>query len=404
LNTQATKPYGHSQYFAALDGFRGVFALLVAVHHSAWFSYLNYRTFIDQAFVVIDLFFAFSGFLLYTLYHNKLGNKAECTAFMKRRFARLYPLHLFMLFVFIAYALLRVFANKTGIAGLTEGEILPFQAGAPENWATLLSNLTLTHSMGLHDQLSFNYPSWTVSVEFFTYFLFMAMMVWAAPKKAWHFAVIGLGVMGIYYGLSQVPPKDGFTAKMDITYDFGFFRCVAGFFIGVVSARIYAAVKAKKLLPDRMGVKTWTVVEVAMLTIGGIFLVYFQGPLQFYVGPVIFLFMLVFAFDGGLVSRFMGQKLFQYFAKISYSVYMVHVIISLAFTIVGPRLFPNHITIPELLDFGGEGSGIWGDVYMVPYLLTVILVSHFTYHFVEVPGGKFLRGLKLSKSEPKVAA
>jgi len=191
---------------------------------------------------------------------------------------------------------------------------------------------------------------------------------------------------------------------MDITYDFGFFRCVAGFFIGVVSARIYAAVKAKKLLPDRMGVKTWTVVEVAMLTIGGIFLVYFQGPLQFYVGPVIFLFMLVFAFDGGLVSRFMGQKLFQYFAKISYSVYMVHVIISLAFTIVGPRLFPNHITIPELLDFGGEGSGIWGDVYMVPYLLTVILVSHFTYHFVEVPGGKFLRGLKLSKSEPKVAA
>jgi len=140
LNTQATKPYGHSQYFAALDGFRGVFALLVAVHHSAWFSYLNYRTFIDQAFVVIDLFFAFSGFLLYTLYHNKLGNKAECTAFMKRRFARLYPLHLFMLFVFIAYALLRVFANKTGIAGLTEGEILPFQAGAPENWATLLSN------------------------------------------------------------------------------------------------------------------------------------------------------------------------------------------------------------------------------------------------------------------------
>lgn len=404
MNTQATKPYGHSQYFAALDGFRGVFALLVAVHHSAWFSYLNYRTFIDQAFVVIDLFFAFSGFLLYTLYHNKLGNKAECTAFMKRRFARLYPLHLFMLFVFIAYALLRVFANKTGIAGLTEGEILPFQAGAPENWATLLSNLTLTHSMGLHDQLSFNYPSWTVSVEFFTYFLFMAMMVWAAPKKAWHFAVIGLGVMGIYYGLSQVPPKDGFTAKMDITYDFGFFRCVAGFFIGVVSARIYAAVKAKKLLPDRMGVKTWTVVEVAMLTIGGIFLVYFQGPLQFYVGPVIFLFMLVFAFDGGLVSRFMGQKLFQYFAKISYSVYMVHVIISLAFTIVGPRLFPNHITIPELLDFGGEGSGIWGDVYMVPYLLTVILVSHFTYHFVEVPGGKFLRGLKLSKSEPKVAA
>jgi len=397
-SNETSRPQSKPIYFGALDGFRGVFALLVAVHHSAWFSYINYRSFIDQAFVIIDLFFAFSGFLLYTLYHNKLGNKAECTAFMKRRFARLYPLHLFMLLVFVAYAVARIIASKAGIAGLSEGEVLPFQAGASENWATLLSNLTLTHSMGLHDALSFNYPSWTVSVEFFTYFLFMAMMVWAAPKKAWHFVLIGLGAMGIYYGLSQVPPKDGFTPKMNITYDFGFFRCVAGFFIGVVAARICGAVKARKLLPESMGVKTWTAVELMMLTIGGIFLVYFQGPLQFYVGPVIFLFMLVFAFDGGLVSRFMSQKLFQYLAKISYSVYMVHVIVSIAFSIIGQRLFSNHITFPELLDFGGEGSGIWGDVYMVPYLLTVIFISHFTYRFVEVPGGRFLQKFSFRKA------
>lgn len=388
---ELSRPQSKSIYFGALDGFRGVFALMVAVHHSAWFSYLNYRSFIDQAFVIIDLFFAFSGFLLYTLYHKKLDSRAGCVEFMKRRFARLYPLHLFMLLIFIAYAVMRVFASKAGVAGLSEGEILPFEAGAPENWATLLSNLTLTHSMGLHDGLSFNYPSWTVSVEFFTYFLFMAMMVWAAPKKAWHFVLIGLLVMGIYYGLSQVPPKDGFTPKMDITYDFGFFRCVAGFFLGVIAARIYRAVKTDNLIPPSMGVKAWTGIEAAMIVIGGIFLVYFQGPLQFYVGPVILLFMLVFAFDGGLISRFMSQKIFQYLAKISYSVYMVHLIVAIGFAIIGTRLFPNHITVPELLDFGADGSGIWGDIYMIPYLLTVILISHFTYHYVEVPGGRFLR-------------
>jgi len=390
-------PQNKPIYFGALDGFRGIFALMVAVHHTAWFSYLNYRSFIDQAFVIIDLFFAFSGFLLYTLYHEKLGNRQDCMAFMKRRFARLYPLHLFMLFVFIAYALVRLLANKIGIAG---GEILPFQAGAPENWATILSHLTLTHSMGLHDYLSFNFPSWTVSVEFYTYFLFMAMMVWAAPKKFWHFCAMGLVVLAIYYGLSLVPPKDGFSPKMDITYDFGFFRCVAGFFIGVIVARIYKTVKSKDILSASLSVKKWTMIELLMLTIGGVFLVYFQGPLQFYVGPVIFLFMLVFAFDGGWVSYFMSRKPFQYLAKISYSVYMVHVIIALAFGIIGPRLFPNHITIPELLDFGGEGSGIWGDIYMVPYLLTVILVSHFTYHFIEVPGGRFLRKLSFRHTRP----
>ncbi len=393
MNAPQSKPI----YFGALDGFRGIFALMVAVHHSAWFSYLNYRSFIDQAFVIIDLFFAFSGFLLYTLYHKKLRNREDCILFMKRRFARLYPLHMFMLLVFIAYALVRIAANKSGVASFGADEILPFHAGAAENWASLLSNFTLTHSMGIHDQLSFNYPSWTVSVEFFTYFLFMTMMVWAAPKKLWHFIVMAMAVLAIYYGLSQVPAKDGFTRKMDITYDFGFFRCVAGFFIGIIVARIYAAVKTKNLLPRTMDVKKWTFIEAGTLIIGGIFLVYFTGPLQFYVGPVIFLFMLVFAFDGGLISWFMSRKPFQYLAKISYSVYMVHLIIALAFAIIGPRLFPNHITIPELLDFGGDGTGIWGDVYMIPYLATVIFVSHFTYHFVEVPGGRFLRKLSFRK-------
>jgi len=252
--------------------------------------------------------------------------------------------------------------------------------------------------MGVHDQLTFNAPSWTISVEFFTYFLFMGMMLWAAPKKAWHFALIGLGCLGIYYGLSQLPPKDGFTRKMDITYDFGFFRCVAGFFIGVVAARVYAAVKANELLPKTMGVKTWTGVELLMMTIGGIFLVYFQGPLQFYVGPVIFLFMLVFSFDGGLVSRFMSHKIFQYLAKISYSVYMVHFLISIVFNIVGTRLFPEHIVVPQLLDFGADGSGLWGDMFMVPYLATVLIVSHLTYHFVEVPGGRFLQKFSFRKA------
>ncbi|MEP1229433.1 MAG: acyltransferase [Litorimonas sp.] len=393
-----SSPQNKPIYFGALDGFRGVFALLVAVHHSAWFSYLNYRSFIDQAFVIIDLFFAFSGFLLYTLYHNKLSNRDECKAFMKRRFARLYPLHLFMLLVFIAYAGVRILANKVGVSDLGADEILPFHAGAPENWASILSNLTLTHSMGVHDYLSFNYPSWTVSVEFFTYFLFMALMVWLPPRKIWHFVLMGLGVIAIYYGLSQVPPKDGFTPKMDITYNFGFFRCVAGFFIGVIVARIYGIVRAKDLSPLRWNVTIWTLIELGMIVIGGVFLVYFQGPLQFYVGPVIFLFMLIFAFDGGAISRFMSCKPFQYLAKISYSVYMVHVIVALGFGILGPRLFPNHISIPKLLDFGAEGSGIWGDVYMVPYLITVIVISHFTYHFVERPGGKLLRNISIRKT------
>ena len=395
--TQGYRPKQKAIYFGALDGFRGIFALMVAIHHSSWFSYINYRSFIDQAFVVIDLFFAFSGFLLYTLYHDKLNDKTQCLAFLKRRFARLYPLHLFMLCVFIAYALVKVFAAKSGIFVQDPGEVLPFQAGSRDSLYAIFTNITMLHSLGLHDSLTFNAPSWTVSVEFYTYFLFMALMLWAAPKKSWHFLILSLIVIAIYYGLSQIPPRAGFSKKMDITYDFGFFRCVAGFFLGMIAAQIFAYLRRSSSIIYNFTRWHWTLIECLMVIIGAIFLIYWTGPLQFFVGPVILAFVVIFAFDGGYISKFMSQNLFQYLAKISYSVYMVHLIISIAFAIIGTSVFTGYITIPELLDFGAKGTGLWGDLYMIPYLLTVIFVSHLTYHFVEVPGGRLIRQASLSK-------
>jgi len=382
-NVSTKKPYGHSEYFAALDGFRGVLAVCVAIHHAGWFSYLNYRSFINESYVILDLFFAFSGFLMFLLYQGKLTDKASCVNFMQRRIARLYPLHLFMLLVFLGFALLRVAAHKIGFAEHQAGEILPFSPGAAEGWGTLLSNLTLTHSMGLHDALSFNYPSWTVSVEFFAYFVFMAMMVWIPPRKAWHFGVMALCVAGIYYGLSQARPN------MDITYDLGFFRCLGGFFTGVIAAWLYIKLKTKGVA---MSKTTATFAELAILTIGSCFVLYCTGVSQFFVAPVMCLFIIVFAFDGGKISQFMGHSIFRYLAKISYSVYLVHIIFAIVFGAVGTRLFPDHLVM------GGNAVGLWGDLYNIPYLLCVIGASHLTWKYVEVPGGRYLRKFKFSKS------
>ncbi|MDB2438947.1 acyltransferase [Hellea sp.] len=383
------KPYGHSEYFAALDGFRGLLALFVAIHHATWFSYLNYRTFINEGYVIIDLFFAFSGFLMFTLYAGKLTDKASCMNFMQRRFARLYPIHIFMLLVFLAFAILRVMVNKAGIAEHQAGEILPFMAGASEGWGALLSNLTLTHSMGLHDSLSFNYPSWTISVEFFAYFVFMALMVWMPPRKTWHFGLIAVGVAGLYFGLSRVKPN------MDITYDYGFFRCLGGFFTGVIAAWTYQKLKSRPRPEKAPSVTLFTLAEIAIVTLSVAFIIYWQGKLQFFVAPVMFCFIMIFAHDRGLVSRFMSLPVFRYLAKISYSVYMVHVFIAIVFAIVGTRLFPDTIVA------GDFNTGLWGDLYNIPYLLCVIASAHFTWKYVEIPGGRFLRKLKWSKPEKK---
>jgi len=383
---ETSKPYGHLQYFAALDGFRGLLALFIAIHHVAWFSYLNYRSLINEGYVILDLFFAFSGFLMFTLYRGKITDKASCINFMQRRFARLYPIHLFMLIAFIGFAVLRLMAHKFGFAENQVGEILPFAAGSPENLWSLLTNLTLTHSMGLHDTLTFNYPSWTISVEFFTYFVFMGMMVWTPPSKAWHFGILALLVATLYVGLSQVKPN------MDITYDLGFFRCLGGFFTGIIAAWLYTKINTKYFQHTAPNFVKASFVEIVILTLSVLFVIYCLGKLQFFVAPVIFFFVIVFAFDGGIISRFMSLPIFKYLAKISYSVYMVHGLFAIVFSAIGLRLFPDKLTSSDL------GHGLWGDLYNIPYLLCVIGVSHLTWKFIEVPGGKYLRNLKIFDS------
>ncbi len=368
-------------FFGALDGFRGLLAVFVAIYHTYWPSKLNRSAFLENGPVIIDLFFVFSGFLLFTLYRNSINTRSDAMGFFKRRFARLYPLHLFTLFLFFLFACSRVFMHAAGFATLDPGEVLPFQPGARESVYSLLTNLTMTHSMGLNDSLSFNVPSWTVSVEFFAYFTFAAMLIWAPPKRTAHFGLIGLGVVAVYAVLSQLKPN------MDITYDFGFWRCMAGFYTGVIGAGIFSKIKHSKTV-ENMGQKTATAIELATVAMCTAFVIYCPGKLQFLVAPFVLTFVLVFAFDKGGVSKLMMTRLFKYLAKISYSVYMVHMLIAVVFNIIGSRILSNY--------FGADWTsmGLNGDLFLIPYLICVFIASHLTWKFVEMPGKKFVMGMK----------
>jgi len=361
LAAKPTQPYGHSEYFAALDGFRGLLALCVAIYHTIWFSNINSMPFFNNGAVIIDLFFALSGFLMFRLYENRLENKTQAKAFIKRRF------------------------DKVGIASHDVGEILPFTAGAQDGWGSLLSNLTLTHAMGVHDSLTFNPPAWTISAEFFTYFVFIAVMLWGRPKKLLHFIGLGGISIAIYVVLSTLKPS------MDITYDYAFLRCVAGFFMGMIAAKAYDWLKPKaETLKAKNQSLPFSILEALTLTASTLFIIYCGGKGQFFVAPFLLIFMVVFAFDGGIISRFMSAKPFRYLAKISYSTYMTHVIISIAFSIFGSKVLAGFIP-------NWDNSAWAGDALLALYLCAVLAFSHLTYHFVEVPGGRYIRTFRLSK-------
>ena len=372
-------------YFGALDGFRGLLALLVAVFHTGWLSKFNNTAFLNQGAVMIDLFFVFSGFLMFTLYGQKLNTGAKAKKFLWRRFARLYPVHLFMTVIFVAFAFARLFAHKIGIAATHVGEILPFQSGSAETLYSLLTNLTLTQAMGMHDSLTYNPPAWTISVEFFAYFVFAAMLLWLPPKKLSHFAFIGVLVAAIYAFLSRVKPD------MNITYDLAFWRCLAGFYTGVIGAEIYRRLTARSAAQEMKSIWTSNILEIIALAAFVAFVIYLPGKMQFFVAPFALLFVVVFAFDKGFISKLMMARPFAFLARISYSVYMVHVIIAIVADIFAERFLAG------LFGERWHDVGFNGDLYLLPYLIVVIIAGYLLQRFVEVPGAKWLGKMDITK-------
>ena len=367
-----------SEYYSALDGFRGLLAVFVAIYHTIWVSHPQEWRFFENGPVIIDLFFAFSGFLMWRLYADRMENSVQAGEFLKRRFARLYPLHLFMLFVFVVYAIARLVAHKMGISHHSPGEILPFQSGSSEGFWGIIQHLTMMNAMGLSETLNFNPPSWTVGAEFYTYLIFAGMMLWVRPRKQIDFAIIGLFIVLIYGALSGVKPN------MDINHDYGFWRCVAGFYTGVLAAVNFPSLRTYIANFSRLAA---TALEALTLGACIAFVVYVSGKGQFFVAPFIFAFVIVFASGRGAISSFMSERIFQYLAKISYSVYLVHVIIAFFFAICLER-------------FLGELPTGWdGDLWLYIYLCVVLAVSHCTYHLIEVPGGRFIRNWNRPKKQ-----
>lgn len=118
---------------------------------TAWFEHMN---------PLLDMFFVLSGFLIYERYRHRVSTRADYAFFILRRLSRLYPLHLITLGFFVLIGL-------AAHAGLV-------QAGGINDrydFGQLWQNLLLLQAWGVHDGLTFNYVSWSLSGEWFAYVL-----------------------------------------------------------------------------------------------------------------------------------------------------------------------------------------------------------------------------------------
>ncbi|HEY8949860.1 MAG TPA: acyltransferase [Rhizomicrobium sp.] len=345
--------------FRALDGWRGICALLIALHHFPAHGLLYDLPLVRNAWLLVDFFFVLSGFVITHAYRDRLSNGVEMASFAVRRFFRLWPLQAAILAAFIALELYRYLATGTGFTG--ERSIF-----------AIFTNLALMQSLGLHDRLTWNTPSWAVSTEFWTYMVFALVVFVAGRFRVFASAVLiilSIAILALHsrYGMRE-------------TFDWGIARCIYGFFLGALTYELWST----KWIAGFRG----TLAEIAAALLALAFLILIPGdrPLEYLAPPVFAIFVLAFANDAGTVSRAMFGRPLQSLGQWSYAIYLVQMLVIALMVSALDSFAPGYTAIGvdgvEFIRFGGFAD----DAIMLIYLALVIALAAVAWRFIEVPG------------------
>lgn len=366
---------GHkgTEFFASLEGMRGIAAVGVVLYHVFWGWHLQHNRLIHNGALFVDLFFIISGFVICHIYATRLCRSSDLIEFFLLRTMRLYPLHLFTL---VVIATLLVMTQWLGSHWEMFSKIADDKRlqGTPQDF---LLNLTLLHGIAQHDDFTFNRPSWSISTEYYTYFLF-ALVAFMTAARQYLMVIIALVIIGIA-GMHLWQRGGLIVLDNDDTWliNPGMLRCLTGFFVGVLLQFIWQAIHARA----RKVLDSWRshLVETASIILVIFSMYYFnKDKAQFITLSSFVILVLVFSLSRGWATKALESNLFQRLGQWSYSIYLTHFTILLVFADVLRLIFqrqnPNHVMSAWKMDIV---TGI--------FVCTVILVSSLTYRFIEVP-------------------
>ncbi|WP_075292711.1 acyltransferase family protein [Pararhizobium arenae] len=366
--------------FLALDSWRGICALLVAVMHFPAAGPISDSPFIRNAYLFVDYFFVLSGFVIAHGYSQRIATGTDYFRFALLRLGRIYPLHVAVLALFLGFELLR-----WAVPALRGDAAAPFSEGM--TIAELFSSLALLNGVGFDTRLVWNSPSWSISAEMWTY-LFFGFAVLVLGRRHWlaFIPAIFVGMISIW-SLSPL--------YMDTTWQLGLIRCVYGFSLGALLYRFAGGylVAFHQGRPDRPAALA-TVLEVAALALVVLFVTFAgKGPASVFAPWVFAIAICIFGREAGHVSRALKATPFLWLGTLSYAIYMVHIFVQ-SRLINGGSLAGKFTGLPIVGDctMGGEAAygfgplgGAFGTVMMLVMALAVIVAAAVAHFLVEKP-------------------
>ena len=381
--------------FGVLDSWRGICALLVALHHFVTMGHLSGLSLVRNASLFVDFFFVLSGFVITHAYGRRVRSADDLVVFLVKRLGRIWPLHMVMLILLVCLEAAR--AATLDISSGAGPPRVPF-TGA-NAWSYVLPNALLLHSLGFLPSLSWNIPSWSVSVEMASYLVFGAGLVLVGDELHW-FACVMVALSTLILATMSLQ-------YVDATETYGIFRCFTGFFVGHL---IYRVRRREKPLGSS-GLRAATAVQVGIVVALAVFISYADRGWLPVLAPFLFgVVVYVLSFDRGLIARILLHRPFTVLGKLSYSIYMVHYPIILVIGAISASvakryglhllyLRPGAAGVREkALSFGNSWAD---DLATIMFLAISVAAAAVTFRFIELPGQQgIVRLLRLTRIRP----
>ena len=356
---------------ALLDFLRGWAALLVFFHHAAILGggpgFLSGH--IGQE--AVNAFMLASGFLIYfqcsvsKSYHG-LGNKIGLKNFYIRRFFRIAPVY------YICLIIALIFAGYLGASREGIAEILPHtMTNMSRYYITEPIKSFFIHASFIYGLIpSYSYstplPDWSLGLEMQFYLVFPALFYFYKKNFIVFFTMSLLGMFGLYYISNRI----GFTFPMPSYLPMKFHNFAGGI------ALAYLLLNNKQRSFNHYLIIIISVVFLAV------------GNRSLYI-PILFLLSWWWICHEHSsknivtvgIKEIFNHKSSKFLAEMSYSVYIFHLVIMLPF-------------FAYLLKDGKLSVLSWG-ISSLSLLLLTMVVAHFFYKYIEIPGINY--GKKLIK-------
>ncbi|HZG21294.1 MAG TPA: acyltransferase [Herbaspirillum sp.] len=342
-----------------LESIRGLAALLVVFYHVPNWNPLFDLGIIRSGYLMVHLFFVLSGFVIYRAYADRIDQPRDLMRFQFLRFGRLYPVHLLFLMVYLLFEVAKYIGQAR--LGIASPNSQPFRENS---LSALLQQIFLVHAIGpTNHAMTFNTPAWSISVEFYTYLVFGAVVLLAHRFRNLLFSLLALTALLLL--------------SLEATFGFGdLLKCLAGFFVGCLTA--FSVDQVKVTLPRYLSLVFFVMIVVFLQLKTSE-----HYDLMIYVLSAGLIASIVMVKDGYL-NQVLNLKALTWLGSVSYAVYMSHVAVIWILSQVMRVILKK----PEVVIGGRSTPQLSTAEVILAWLVLVAIVlgmSALVYRFVETP-------------------